>query len=117
MDDTELLGELHKMGGTPERVLREPGLMRLFLPMLRADFTMSDCYLRPEDDPLIESALSVFLGSQDDHVNADKVRAWEQRAAGSYQLRTLPGEHFFIHTARGMVLDSIVADLAPHLSP
>lgn len=116
MDEPELLLELRKMGGTPERVLAEPELMRLFLPLLRADFTMSDCYLRPDDDPLLAPPLSVFRGATDDRVNADKVAAWQERAAGAYQLRTIPGGHFFIQGERRVVLDAIATDLAPHLS-
>ncbi len=114
MPEEELLEELKKMGGTPERVLGEAELMRLFLPMLRADFQMSDCYIRPESDPLIDSPVSAFMGGQDDQVNAAKLKLWSERAGAGYRLRTLPGDHFFIHSARELLLDSLMADLAPH---
>ncbi len=115
MPEPRLLAKLRDMGGTPERVLAEPELMKLFLPMLRADFRMSDRFERPADDPPLPMPVSAFLGTQDDHVDADKVRAWDARAGAAFSVRAIPGDHFFIQAARRMVLDSLVADLAPHL--
>ena len=38
LTDDQLINELRRLNGTPEELLREPDLVRLVLPALRADF-------------------------------------------------------------------------------
>ena len=44
LPEREFLASIKKLGGTPEEVLKNEELMELFLPTLRADFTLLETY-------------------------------------------------------------------------
>lgn len=111
LPDDELLARLRTMGGTPQRVLDEPELMQLFLPLLRADFTIADTYRRPAEDPLLPVPVTTFEGAEDDEVNPEKIAAWSERVGGRHGHVRLPGDHFFLQTSRDRVLEVVEREL------
>jgi medium-chain acyl-[acyl-carrier-protein] hydrolase len=36
---------------------------------------------------------------------------WKEHTRGTFALRTLPGDHFFLHSARELVLEALYEDL------
>ncbi|MES5955963.1 thioesterase domain-containing protein [Bacillus fungorum] len=42
LPDDKFIKELHRFSGTPEAILQNRGLMEIFLPTLRADFTIDE---------------------------------------------------------------------------
>jgi medium-chain acyl-[acyl-carrier-protein] hydrolase len=85
---------LRRYGGTPEAVLAEPELMELMEPMLRADFTVVECYAHAPEPPLAAPVLA--LGGADDRVvPVAELSGWERHTRGSYRQLTFPGDHFF----------------------
>ena len=99
------------MNGTPEEVLQHAELMRLLIPILRADFSINENYtFRPE--PPLEVGISAFGGLGDVEVTRDDVAAWEQHTRGRFRMRMLPGDHFFVHSAKDLILEAVARDLA-----
>lgn len=113
LPEPALLERLAEMGGTPPRVLREPALMQLFLPLLRADFTAADTYQRPASDPALPCPIIAFEGADDDQVEGAKIAAWRERTSARFEHLRLPGGHFFIHSARDALLDALGQRLLP----
>ena len=100
--------------GTPDGVFHNEELMQLLLPLLRADFVVSETYMYRDELPL-SCSLSALGGLQDSEVSRDKLNAWRSQVTGTFALRMLPGDHFFLHRSQPGVLQVVVEDLAPYL--
>lgn len=114
LSDAEFMEELRRLKGTPEAVLQQSELMQLLLPLLRADFMINELY-EYRDTPLLNCPISAFGGLRDEDITREDMDAWRAQTAQNFILRMIPGDHFFIHTARMALLQSICRDLAPYL--
>jgi medium-chain acyl-[acyl-carrier-protein] hydrolase len=113
LPDDEFLEEIRtRYDGIPEEVLAEQELLQLLLPVLRADVLLLESYVYG-DEPALECALSCFGGEQDRHVGREDLEAWREQTRGPFTLRTFPGGHFFIESARDDVLRALREDLLP----
>lgn len=97
LPDAAFKEELRRLNGTPSAVLENPELMRLFLPMLRADFETSDTYACAPEPPL-DVPITVFGGSAD-AVSRRELDAWSEQTTGPFEVHVVPGGHFFLDGA------------------
>lgn len=91
-------------------VLRDPELMQLFLPLLRADFKLLETYVFNEDHA-VDCPITAFGGLNDKVASEEEMAAWSAHTRGTFKLRIFPGGHFFLNEARLPLLRAIVADL------
>jgi surfactin synthase thioesterase subunit len=108
--DSELIAELHDLQGTPREVLDDDEMMRLVLPVLRADFLLCGNYAYRR-----RSALACpihVLGGTEDAVSEDSLRAWAQETSAGFTLDLFAGNHFFIHGRQRELLDAIERHLS-----
>jgi medium-chain acyl-[acyl-carrier-protein] hydrolase len=106
---------LRDFNGTPEPVLQNAELMRIFLPILRADFAIHETYVYTADTPL-DCPISAFGGLQDSEVSRDDLLAWRDQTNNTFTLRMFPGDHFFLHSSRALVLHALSQELVQMLS-
>jgi medium-chain acyl-[acyl-carrier-protein] hydrolase len=111
LPEPEFLARLRELNGTPEEVLGHAELMRLLIPVLRADFAVNETYVFTPGEPL-DLGISAFGGLGDPEVSRDELEAWREQARGAFRLRLLPGDHFFLHGARDLITESVARDLA-----
>lgn len=83
------------LGGTPREVLENDELMTMFLPLLRADFMLSDGYSPLPGSPSSTPA-TVFGGADDPETDRPALEAWRGAFSGPVRIEVLPGDHFFI---------------------
>lgn len=95
LTDDALLDELISLGGTPPEVLSEPALLRLVLPAVRADFAILARY-RPLPSQPLGCPIVAFAGRCDPRVSIDEAGQWVAHTAGRFDLRVLPGGHFYL---------------------
>jgi medium-chain acyl-[acyl-carrier-protein] hydrolase len=105
-----LWDELRRLNGTPPEVLDNAELRRLIEPTLRADFAIDETYVYTPDEPLA-CPISAFGGLVDTDVSGEMLAAWRRHTHDSFALRMLPGDHFFIHSSRTLLLDALGQDL------
>lgn len=91
-------------------VIQNDEIMGLMLPTLRADFEMCARYAYHADAPL-NCDFSIFGGYQDKEISHDDLFAWKDQTLGSFTLRMLPGNHFFLHNAQSLLLQMISRQL------
>jgi medium-chain acyl-[acyl-carrier-protein] hydrolase len=115
LPEPEFIEKLRELNGTPEEVLQHAELMKLLLPVLRADFAVNETYNFAEEEPF-DIGISCFGGLGDKEVSRDDCAAWKDQTRGRFRLRMLPGDHFFVHSAKDMILESVARDLAEVLS-
>ena len=85
--------------------------MELFLPLLRADFAVSETYIYSPEAPL-NCSISAFGGLQDKEVPFEDLEKWGDQTNRSFTLRRFPGNHFFVHSARDLRLQALFKDLS-----
>jgi surfactin synthase thioesterase subunit len=100
----------HRYGGIPEVVLRDPELLELVLPALRADFEVSETYAHQAEAPF-EFPISAFGGEHDPSLDRDSLEPWAAHTRGTFRLVTMPGGHFFVDSGRPRLLAALAADL------
>lgn len=106
----DLLEELRRLNGTPEDVLKNDELIELLLPVIRADFSISETYIYKQIDPL-PCSISVFGGLQDNDVHYNSLVKWKEQTNKNFSMHMLPGDHFFIHSERDRLLGLISRDI------
>jgi medium-chain acyl-[acyl-carrier-protein] hydrolase len=91
-------------------VLEHPELLQLMLPLLRADFAITQTYRYVEEAPL-SCPLTIFGGLEDDEVTPENLSLWREHTTGSFSLHMLPGDHFFLHTSQDLLFEVIGQEL------
>jgi medium-chain acyl-[acyl-carrier-protein] hydrolase len=114
LPDPELIEELRRLNGTPQAALACPELMQLMLPILRADFAMCATYAYASEPPL-DCPITVFGGMQDVAVRRERLQAWRFQTGAACAFHTLPGDHFFLHTAQLSLLSILAQELHQHV--
>jgi medium-chain acyl-[acyl-carrier-protein] hydrolase len=110
LPDRQFVEELRRLGGTPAEVLENEELLRLMLPLLRADFAVAQTYSYADGPPL-DCPLTAFGGLQDEGVERESVAPWGEYTTASFALYMLPGDHFFLHASQGALLEIVAREL------
>ena len=99
----ELVGHLRALGGTPDVILDDPGLLDVFLPVLRADFALNETY-RHDGAPPLAIPLTAFGGTDDRRAGPAELRAWRALTSARFETMSYPGGHFYLeHHAASML--------------
>jgi medium-chain acyl-[acyl-carrier-protein] hydrolase len=110
LPEAEFIEELRRLNGTPPEVLEHPELMRLMLPLLRADFELVETY---EYLPgrLLNCPVSAYGGLEDFEVPGEQLGEWRAETTGAFNQRMFPGDHFYLHAAREQLVQMLSLDL------
>jgi medium-chain acyl-[acyl-carrier-protein] hydrolase len=106
LPEPEFIGEISRLNGTPQEVLQHPELLSLILPVLRADFELVQTYEHTAEPPF-DFPISALGGLDDHDVPWEQINAWREQTTSSFKLHMVPGDHFFLNTSRGYVLQII----------
>jgi medium-chain acyl-[acyl-carrier-protein] hydrolase len=109
LSDAHLLDIVRRNGGTPPKVLSDPELMALFLPIIRADFKLLASHkdLRQHTFPYPVTA----MGGVKDRVDETALRQWRGYTSSAFSLRMFDGGHFFIHESEKQVVSAVASVL------
>jgi medium-chain acyl-[acyl-carrier-protein] hydrolase len=111
LPEPEFIAKVREMNGTPDEVLEHEELMKLLIPILRADFAAHETYEFKEEEPF-DAGISAFGGLSDPDVLREDLEGWRKQTRGRFRLRMLPGDHFFINSSKDLLLESVARDLA-----
>jgi medium-chain acyl-[acyl-carrier-protein] hydrolase len=96
LPDDELIGEIqHRYGGIPDAVLKEPELLAITLPILRADLAALHSY-RYSAQARLDCRISCFAGREDRLLSQDDLEAWRSQTSAGFDLERYPGGHFYL---------------------
>jgi len=93
--DEALLDWIREVYAPPEDAWRVPELMRIMLPILRADLSVFDRYVHREEPPL-DVPIHAFGGETDHATPVSRLRAWQELTTAEFRARLFPGGHFFV---------------------
>jgi medium-chain acyl-[acyl-carrier-protein] hydrolase len=106
LPEPAFLEELRRLNGTPEAVLENSELMQLLIPTLRADFAVLETYVYAPG-PTLDCPITTFGGLHDREVSCDELEAWREQTNAAFSLQMFPGDHFFLHSAQSLLLQSL----------
>jgi surfactin synthase thioesterase subunit len=114
LSDTEFLDYVRSLGGTDPVIFEEPSLRELALRLMRTDLKLAASLVEPDDRRL--TCRVVAVGGQDDASEPpEKLADWSRVTRGSFAMRLLPGNHFFIQKQSEHLLEIVRDELAPWL--
>lgn len=100
-----------RLGGMPEQMLRQPDLLDVWLPVMRADFSINETYT-PQDGPRLPCPVSAYTGDDDPEVTPAEMRAWREVTDTAFRLRVFSGGHFYLAEA----LEDLLGDIRTELT-
>jgi surfactin synthase thioesterase subunit len=94
-DNDALLANLSSLGGTPPAVLRDSGMMKTLLPVLRADYEALETH-RPVTRPPLRCPIVACAGAADTLADAAALGRWASSTTGVFSIETFDGGHFYL---------------------
>lgn len=95
LGEAQFRDHVRAYGGTPDEVFNTPELAELLLPILRADFALSEqaAPRAPLDCPIL-----AYCGSEDAVADAEAMARWRAFSRTRFTLHRFPGGHFFVRS-------------------
>ncbi|AMB85730.1 thioesterase [Pseudomonas agarici] len=112
--DEQLITRLRELQGTTQEALADQELMRLTLPILRADFLLCGSFRYGVRDPLA-LPIHVFGGKQDS-VRVDELLDWQEETTGGFSLDMFEGHHFYLIDQQAALLRLLCRYADEHLA-
>jgi medium-chain acyl-[acyl-carrier-protein] hydrolase len=109
-DDLFLAEVARRYGGLPAIIQQDVELMKLVIPVLRADITALETYVYEEQDPL-DCSIYASGGNLDSTVKEKDLEAWRLHTSSGFELKMFDGDHFFIRNNRESIFRSILAQI------
>jgi medium-chain acyl-[acyl-carrier-protein] hydrolase len=111
LPDAELVDELAAWGGIPEEIRRQPDLVELALPAIRADAELvASLRARPAPaGPLVDCPLVLCSGRDDPRAGEADMAQWQRISSGACVRHTFDGDHFFLNSAFEKTLAAVRA--------
>ena len=110
LPDPKFLQALSRLNGTPKEVLENAEMMKMLIPIIRADLAIDETYIYTSELSL-ESPITAFGGWQDPETCLEDIKAWQEHTSGSFSIKMFPGDHFFINTERSLLLSVMTSKL------
>lgn len=110
--DEAFLTELQRRyNNLPDVIFTDPELRELFVPLLRADFTLVERYYCAGPTPL-PCPIVAFGGADDARTSQAELLAWRESTGADFALHLFPGGHFYLNEQSAPLLTTIVTYLA-----
>ncbi|GAA0273201.1 alpha/beta fold hydrolase [Streptomyces polychromogenes] len=104
--DDGVVAELRELSGTDAGLLGDEEIIRMILPAVRGDYQAVETYLRATPARLTCPVLAL-VGDSDPRVAIDDVRGWADHTTAGFDLRILPGGHFYLVPERAAVEEAV----------
>jgi medium-chain acyl-[acyl-carrier-protein] hydrolase len=115
LPEPELIAEIQRRyNGIPQVLLNEPELLKLTLPILRADLAALAGHRCVAAAPL-DCDLSCYAGVDDREIGEDELEAWRRQTTRRFTLQRFPGDHFYMSGRSAPALLSTIARSLPHV--
>ena len=106
LPDEQFIVELSKYNGIPEEVLNNKELIKMCLPIIKADFTIIETY-KYKTEVALTCPITTLGGLNDHTVNREHILAWKAQTNSLFRSHFLPGDHFFVKDSYKQVIQLI----------
>jgi surfactin synthase thioesterase subunit len=109
-DDAAAAAELLALSGTDERLLADPEVAALILPVVRGDYQAIERY-HWQPGPPLGAPITALVGDADPLTTVAEAAAWATHTRAPFRLRVFPGGHFYLDDRLAEVATLIGAKL------
>jgi medium-chain acyl-[acyl-carrier-protein] hydrolase len=95
-----------RYGGIPEQIRADPEALDLFLRPMKVDLQAYELY-RMEEEAVLTVPITAFAGAEDRSVPPHRMQGWGMRTQARFELKVLPGGHFFTQDNLKAVTDRV----------
>ena len=106
LDDENFIKEINRFSGTPEALIKNIDVMKLFLPVLRADFLIDESYVRTSVEK-IDVPILALMGTEDNELTLEQLLRWKEYTSESFEFEYIEGGHMFVNTNAESVVFNI----------
>lgn len=110
-DDNAIIAEIKKLSGTDARILGDEEMLRVVLPAIRSDYKAVETY-QIGATTTVGCPVSALVGADDPKALVDDAAAWREHTTGTFDLKVLPGGHFYLIAQARSVLAYVSARIA-----
>ncbi len=106
LPEDQFIERLKLYDGIAPAILMNAELMEIYLPILKADFSILSSYNYTKQAPL-PCPITAFAGSADPKICTEDIDAWKDHTTGRFDRHFFPGGHFFINESQSEMLEHI----------
>ncbi len=110
-DDDFVRVLIERYNAIPEKIVHDRELMKIFLPLLRADISLEEQFIEKYDvknGPKLSCDLTAFGGLMDVEVTDDLLSTWEPLTTGDFKKKMFPGTHFYLNEHPDLLFKEIL---------
>ena len=96
LPEPQFRDKMKELNGTPPEILEHEELMELMVPIVRADFTISETYTHHPGSKLT-CPLTALGGTGDEDIPEENVASWLDFSDGPTEYHMYEGDHFFLN--------------------
>ncbi len=96
LPENDFIRELKELNGMPDEFFNSKELLDIFLPIIKADYTVCETY-KFEVTSKLPIPIVAIRGTDDESVLAEDMLDWNKVTAGKFEFYEFPGDHFFIN--------------------
>jgi medium-chain acyl-[acyl-carrier-protein] hydrolase len=101
-----------RYNGIPQIILEQPEMMRMFLPIIRADLEAIETYAYRQEKPL-DIPFFLYGGRDDEQVAPENIAGWRMLTEARSEQRLFTGGHFYLQDERDALILALITDLSP----
>jgi medium-chain acyl-[acyl-carrier-protein] hydrolase len=101
-----------RYNGIPQIILEQPDMMRMFLPIIRADLEAIETYAYRQETPL-NIPFFLYGGRDDEQVSPENIEGWRLLTDARSDQRLFTGGHFYLQDERDALVQALITDLSP----
>ncbi len=116
LPENQFIERLVQYGGIHPEILMNSELMEMFLPILRADFSVLSSYRYKQKAPL-PCPITAFAGLSDPKISVEAIDSWQDHTTDGYNSYFFPGGHFFTTEFHSEMLAHINRNIEQHFIP
>lgn len=106
LSDQAIIEELIAYKHTSAEVLANEELMRIILPIVRADFTINEHYQYIKDT-VLNCPITVYAGIDDEITQNNELKDWSTETNKEFKLKIIPGDHFYLFKQNNLFFEQL----------
>lgn len=110
LGDADLTTHIAELSATNSRLMEDPRARAMILPTVRSDLRAIETYRCPPGLALRTPILTI-IGDNDRWTTLEEAEAWARHTRGGFELRVLPGGHFYLDEQEAQVRQLVSARL------
>ncbi|HCT1400692.1 TPA: thioesterase [Proteus mirabilis] len=96
LNDDDFIQQLIAIGGCDAELIKQPQLLKQFMPLLRADFLATERYFfQKSTKRLFHTPVLLMYGSHDSEADKNEVEAWQDWIDKHCTINCIAGDHFY----------------------